>query len=61
MYRHLCFVSSEGCLYSGEILIGQLRLEPVSRQWKEGAELKVLEKRKRGETETRLKGERDKI
>ena len=32
---------------SGEILIGQIKLEPVIRQWKEKVELKVLEKRKR--------------
>ena len=40
---------------SGEILIGQIRLEPVIGQWKEKAELKVLEKeeeeRWRDETE----------
>ena len=29
---------------SGEILIGQIRLEPVIGQWKENVELKVLEK-----------------
>lgn len=40
---------------SGEILIGQRRLEPVSGQWKEKAQLKVLEK---GEKEEE-KGEKE--
>jgi hypothetical protein len=32
---------------SGEVLIGRIRLEPVIGQWKEKAELKVLERGKR--------------
>jgi hypothetical protein len=66
----------EGCpneeeitrVMSGEILIGQRRLEPVSGQWKEKAQLKVLEKgekeeekgeeeEEKGEKRGRMKGE----
>lgn len=41
------FAPAKGCLFSGEIVMDQIRLEPVIGQWKEGANRKVSERRKR--------------
>lgn len=63
---HCCLLflmPQKECLYSGKILIGQIRLEPVIGQWDEEVELKVLErgKRKKRSVEMRQDRERDKV
>jgi hypothetical protein len=43
---------------SHEILLGQIRLEPVIGKWKEGAKLKVLERgKKKKERQGEMEGE----
>ena len=38
----LFLLPQKGCLYSGGVLTGQIKLEPVIGQWNEDMELKVL-------------------
>lgn len=55
------FFPQKGCLCSDESLIDQIRLEPLIGQWKEGTELKVLERGKRKKRSDEMEDERDKI
>lgn len=49
------------CLCSDESLIDQITIEPAIGQWKEGAEVKVLERGKRKKRSDEMEDERDKI